>query len=193
MKINQSMIGLSFNHWTVLKIVKKKNSNHFYARCQCGTEKETRASHVVNGRSKSCGCLAKEGHGHRKAPGHAGLTTAYIGYKKNAENRKISFSLNRDQFFDITQKNCFYCGQTPTNKSAPYANSYNKSVFSKEARDHALYVYNGIDRLDNGVGYEVNNCVPCCKKCNFAKNKMTFEEFKEWAVKFSKGVNLWAY
>lgn len=39
------------------------------------------------------------------------------------------------------------------------------------------YVYNGVDRLDNAVGYLPGNCVPCCKFCNLAKAGGSYEEF----------------
>lgn len=38
----------------------------------------------------------------------------------------------------------------------------------------------GIDRLNSELGYIDGNCVPCCKNCNFAKNDMTLEEFRDW-------------
>ena len=41
------------------------------------------------------------------------------------------------------------------------------------------YVYNGIDRIDNNKGYTIDNIVPCCAKCNYAKGKLTLQEFKE--------------
>jgi len=42
------------------------------------------------------------------------------------------------------------------------------------------YKYNGVDRFNNNKGYELDNCVPCCWKCNNAKNNMNISEFKEW-------------
>ena len=30
--------------------------------------------------------------------------------------------------------------------------------------------------------YEFENCVPCCKYCNFAKNDMSYDEFKKWII-----------
>lgn len=41
------------------------------------------------------------------------------------------------------------------------------------------FVYNGIDRVDNSVGYVLSNCVPCCSTCNRMKGTMSSEEFKE--------------
>lgn len=40
--------------------------------------------------------------------------------------------------------------------------------------------HNGIDRVDSSKGYTLDNCVPCCSKCNYAKHEMSVEEFKEY-------------
>ncbi len=48
------------------------------------------------------------------------------------------------------------------------------------------FVYNGIDRLDNALGYTLDNCVPCCKRCNQAKNNMGLKEFRAWLVRAYK-------
>ena len=37
------------------------------------------------------------------------------------------------------------------------------------------YLYNGIDRIDNKLGYIKGNMTPCCKICNHAKHDLTFE------------------
>ena len=39
---------------------------------------------------------------------------------------------------------------------------------------------NGIDRLDSAFGYTLENCVPCCKYCNTAKNTMLVSDFLSW-------------
>ena len=36
---------------------------------------------------------------------------------------------------------------------------------------------NGIDRLDSSKGYTINNCVPCCSKCNLMKSNFKKEDF----------------
>jgi hypothetical protein len=36
---------------------------------------------------------------------------------------------------------------------------------------------NGVDRVDSGRGYTVDNCVPCCKFCNLMKRNYTPEFF----------------
>lgn len=179
-----SMIGSTIGRWNILGVTKNSAGSYlFLARCECGTEKHTRALHVLSGRSKSCGCYAFEGKAHRKPAGHAGLTSVLIGYKKNAESRGYSFNLSREHFTTISQMNCFYCGTEPANKCAPYASSYKKSLLGQEAKEHASFTYNGIDRRNNNLGYSLDNCVACCKICNFAKNTMSENEFISWINK----------
>ena len=48
---------------------------------------------------------------------------------------------------------CFYCNLLPENR------------------------LNGIDRMDNTKGYSVNNCVSCCKNCNFIKKSLDANTF----------------
>lgn len=42
------------------------------------------------------------------------------------------------------------------------------------------FIYSGIDRVDNSIGYTEGNVVPCCITCNKAKSKQTSEEFLKW-------------
>ena len=42
------------------------------------------------------------------------------------------------------------------------------------------FVYNGVDRVNNGFGYEEGNAVPCCRTCNVAKRDMAVEDFLAW-------------
>lgn len=35
----------------------------------------------------------------------------------------------------------------------------------------------GIDRVDSDKPYEIDNCVPCCTKCNFMKQAHSVEDF----------------
>jgi hypothetical protein len=49
---------------------------------------------------------------------------------------------------------------------------------------------NGIDRVDNTLGYELGNVIPCCSVCNRAKSNLPLDYFLRWyntisAVKFT--------
>lgn len=72
-----------------------------------------------------------------------------------------------NEFGDLTSRNCHYCGVEPRQVHKPKGSN-------------GAYLYNGLDRLDNAVGYTVENCVPCCYTCNHAKGKMSVEAFKVW-------------
>lgn len=58
----------------------------------------------------------------------------------------------------------------------------NQKEFFKKKGLNGGYIYNGIDRLNNSkdVGYVKDNVVACCSKCNYIKNKMSYNEFIGW-------------
>ena len=51
------------------------------------------------------------------------------------------------------------------------------------ALDYGDFKYNGVDRVDNTIGYNNDNVVPCCKICNNSKATMTIEEWILWLQK----------
>jgi hypothetical protein len=68
-----------------------------------------------------------------------------------AKERHISFNLTPEQFKNLWQAPCYYCG------------SEIKTI--------------GIDRINNNEGYILNNVVSCCKICNFMKGKLSKKVF----------------
>lgn len=147
-----------------------KNPHHYWvsAKCSCGEIKPVRLSGLQSGATQSCGCLGKAA---RKAA-NTGNTHARIGYGGNAKNtlyknyvryardRGLEFALSIEEFLEITSQNCFYCDAPPYHVKSP-----------KNA--HGEYVYNGVDRVDNSIGYVTANCVAACRPCNSAKNAVT--------------------
>jgi len=85
-------------------------------------------------------------------------------YIQSSIRRKLSFNLTKEEFMLFANGKCFYCGALPIN------------TFHK-TRANGDYVYNGIDRVNNKIGYEKGNCVSCCKRCNKMKETMTIKEF----------------
>lgn len=81
----------------------------------------------------------------------------YTKYKSDAKRRKISFALSFEEFMDLWQKSCSYCGGTVATI--------------------------GIDRVDNTVGYIVENIVSACGMCNLMKHKSTREQFLDHCEK----------
>lgn len=103
------------------------------------------------------------------------MNVVFGTYKKIAKKRNLSFNLTKSFFRFITQQNCYYCGNSPT-----ITNCVNLSKITEGVGE---YTYNGIDRVDNLQGYEIENCVPCCRDCNLAKSIYTIEEFKSWIIR----------
>lgn len=168
-KVNHNeLIGKRFGRLIVIGYshkIKEKNRTashrYFYkTKCDCGKEKIAAKANLVHGNVKSCGCLKKV------APGIAVLRRKMALYKRNAEIKNRKFELNEDAFLKLCQQDCFYCGSKPI--KVRYNQSHNGDLYA-----------NGIDRLNNNLGYSIKNCVPCCKKCNTMKREVSFNEYKE--------------
>ena len=99
----------------------------------------------------------------------------YWEYKDKATKRGYTFLLARDEFRQLTQQPCIYCGKQPSMEKRSRAYTISK----KNKLNTTPYVYSGIDRKDNARGYILDNCVPCCKTCNFMKGQLSYTEFLE--------------
>lgn len=84
-------------------------------------------------------------------------------YKSNARKRGVSFDLTYVQFETLVDGECYFCGDIGGN--------------TLRKRGYDDYSYNGIDRVDNSVGYSPSNCISCCSWCNRAKNNGTLANF----------------
>ncbi len=137
-------------------------------RCQCDCGKKTSVvtSKLRNGHTRSCGCLYTETR-NRLPSGTNARNIVYARYRRVAERKKLPFNLTIENFELLTKSNCYYCNSFP-------ANAAGKNTYT------GVYIYNGIDRLNNNMGYELNNCVPACKRCNIAKNTQSEDEFYSW-------------
>ncbi len=103
-----------------------------------------------------------------------------ISSAKRVHNGYNDGDLTFEYFLKITQHNCVYCGIEPNNN----CNAHEKrSDASQYARDNGNFIYNGLDRLDSSKGHNVDNVVPCCHSCNWAKGDKSVEEYKEWIIR----------
>jgi hypothetical protein len=141
----------------------------WWVRCSCGSpEKKVRASSLLNGNTKSCGCIRIE-----KSCRRLGITPqpnrnqVYWKYKYQATIRKLEWSLTDDEFKILTSSNCHYCDDPPKNCCR-------------------RITYSGIDRKNNSQGYITGNVVSCCKICNHMKGSMSYEDFITSILKMAK-------
>ena len=138
--------------------------------CACGNKVVVRGASLRRGNgTKSCGCLWRERASKARIlpHGEAAFNQMFTSMRRSATYRKYKWQLTKEQVSTLTKQNCHYCGTKPTQ-------------IAKQAGCNGIYTYNGLDRVDNGRGYEINNVVPCCRSCNMAKNIKTTEEFKAW-------------
>lgn len=106
-----------------------------------------------------------ESNKRRRGDGEERCLTRVLGaYARSAKKRGISFQLTRDQMRELVFGACRYCGRSGVNKG----------------RKNNPIPYNGIDRVDNVVGYKISNVVTCCVDCNRAKSDMSMESFYSW-------------
>jgi len=171
-KLND-LVGKKFGRLMVLKRVSNINNNRnarWECMCDCGNIKLILGSNLINKTTVSCGCYMKENVSKRfkKPDGFSAFNKIFINYKKNAKSRNINFLLDKKEFKVLIDQNCFYCGESASNTCVNRTD---------------VYSYNGIDRLDNSKGYELNNVVACCKICNNAKKAMSKKEFLNWVNK----------
>lgn len=139
---------------------------YFLCKCDCGKTKTICSSNLTRSTrpSRSCGCMLIESR--KLSYGESNRRALYKKYKLSAKKRGIDFNLSQDDFLMLTAKDCVYCGKEP-------------EMVLNGKRSYGKCVYNGVDRIDNKKGYELDNCVPCCKLCNRMKAALTMEEFLE--------------
>lgn len=166
-----------FDRLIVIKrIMSVKKQPTWLCKCDCGKERIIQGNHLRNGVIGSCGCLKIEKQTLKL--GIANLHKTIGIYQRNAKKRGIEYSLTEKQFKKITQQPCYYCGAKPNNiTNQPHCNG--------------VYTYNGLDRIDNAKGYSINNVVPCCRQCNFAKGKLILQEFKQWIDRVYERRDIW--
>lgn len=94
--------------------------------------------------------------------------------RDDAKARDLTFEIDIEWFVNTIHLPCHYCGSVDMNSSQVSLNHSDGSSFKTS------YRYNGVDRMDNSIGYLESNCVPCCFVCNRAKREMGYDEFIGW-------------
>lgn len=130
--------------------------------CDCGFVLEINRSNVTQHKQSCCGRCRT---GKYLTVEEALERHMFIQYKAGAERRNKKFELTQEAFSALVRKHCAVCDCPP----------------SRVLRHHKhVYLYTGIDRIDNTLGYVHGNVRPCCKTCNFAKHSMSEDEFQAW-------------
>lgn len=170
---NAAFVGTTINKLQIAGYYTDGRKQFFECVCICGKTFQARTDAIKSSATRSCGCLTGDLISQKnKLPNNLGAIALVLRhYKGNAKKRKLQFSLSLEEFKTIIFGQCKYCGNPPR-----------PTVFatSQENRRDKKISYNGIDRLDNSIGYVVSNCVSCCHICNGAKSDRSVEEFQSW-------------
>jgi hypothetical protein len=135
--------------------------------CDCGKTTVVSLWDLKAGKTTSCGAAHHRQFDDRSLPAFNNMyRNVYLG---PAHKRGLVFELTLEQFKALTVQNCFYCGEPPAERHV-------KTGTRPNVRTSTCYA-NGVDRVDNSVGYVAKNVVPCCSKCNHAKHTMGQAEF----------------
>jgi hypothetical protein len=78
-------------------------------------------------------------------------------YKSSAKKRNHAWNLTKNEFMNFWKTPCSYCG------------------------DNIETI--GLDRMDNNLGYNMDNVTACCETCNRGKLQMNKENFLIWIEK----------
>lgn len=166
--------GLLFSSGPYKEHGKHKNMTAWGLMCNvCNEEFITSTNIALN--AKTCyGCRysLKKSYSQESTWKHL-----YSGVKGRRNAKRYGFSLSLDEFIDISQRPCEYCG-------------FDGYVVKGHREWSAFVKANGLDRVDSHDGYHLNNVVPCCRVCNVAKSYMSRKEFLAWVQRIAKYNNL---
>ena len=109
-----------------------------------------------NGKIAERPVLFYHSHDHARA-GHHSQAMDFKRYGYEAKQRKIDFELSESTFTSIVSDPCHYCG--------------------------TMHVSRGIDRVDSGGAYVIDNCVSSCTLCNMCKNRWPKDAFIDMAAR----------
>jgi len=177
-------INKKYGRLKIIKCIGQDNGHNYVweCLCDCGNTKNVSTRHLRSCATKSCGCFRKEftKNRNRKEKGQSGFTSVKNSYITSSRDRNLKFELSIEDLHKIFKMNCAYCGIEPKQIK------YGSNVTNLNDKEHCKYIYNGIDRVDNKLGYTKDNSVPCCQVCNKMKLELGFDEFLDHINKIVK-------
>lgn len=159
-----------YGWWTVIEEVLGEGRPKALCRCDCGKEQILIQNNLTHGLSTKCKACAYKTRGpniaKRIGGTHLAAKDKFSDYKVKAKQRGVEWNLSFEEFLSIVKQDCYYCGEAPSN-----VNRLPKKDWAED------FVYSGIDRYNNDIGYEAGNVLPCCKYCNYMKRELSYEDF----------------
>jgi hypothetical protein len=187
-KATKDLTGQTFGRLVVIRRANNRvrpsgtSAVYYECKCQCGTTKDISSNSLRTGDSKSCGCyhrdrLKNQPSRHRGEQGAFSQKLMFKRYQESAALKKQGFHLSWEQFKHLTERPCYYCGDAAGN------------VYGAKRGEWSAFKGNGVDRFDNNKGYTAENCVSCCKRCNFFKVAMDGDAFIDLCKTITSHIN----
>lgn len=148
-------IGDRFDKLVVLEFERRGTGSIAVCLCDCGAKATPTTTELRKNKFHSCASCARRAawQARRLAPGEAEMRLSLRQYRRSAKKRNLLWRLKDWTFRRLYFGFCFYCDRMPAG---------------------------GVDRRDNSVGYQPDNCVSCCPHCNYAKRDNSETEFLLW-------------
>lgn len=167
--------NMKFNRWTVIEKSRKDNKKSWICKCDCGNIRNVHEDTLLNGKSKSCGCLQKEVTSIRLKKHNLSKTRLYRIYYGIKER---CYNVNDKRYKDYGGRGITMCDEWRNS----FVNFYKWSI-DNSYKDNLT-----IDRINNNGNYEPNNCKWSTKtEQDYNKRTNIFFEFcgvkkclKEW-------------
>lgn len=155
-------VGQRFGNLTVNSVspVMRSKSAHIACKCDCGKDVLVRSFDLKRQFTRSCGCYKKAKD---KLLQFQSSEDRFLSlYKRHARATCREFRLTNEEAIRMFKMPCGYCGALPSKNSL---------------RSGIKIAVNGIDRLDNKLGYIPGNVITACTTCNMMKHTMGVKEF----------------
>jgi hypothetical protein len=156
------------------------NKGYWECLCDCGNTTKVITHYLISGNTQSCGCLRKEKAKENikstfpiNTKYEPRITSARRIWRSYCEN-DIDCTLTFEEWYNISQQNCFYCSSEPKNKHNGFISKKDSSEYAK---DNGWFIYNGLDRIDNTKPHIIDNVVAACWNCNCYKRCLNLEDF----------------
>jgi hypothetical protein len=180
----QVKVGDKYYRWTIIKETQKMEDKRcFVCKCDCGTVSTIRLSTLRQGKSKSCGCLAREKASElgkkafRHGKCHTRIYQIWADIKQRCMNPKI-----------VGYKNYGGRGISVCTEWFNFDSFYKWSVLSGYKKELT------IERIDNNGNYEPSNCtwIPASKQIRNQRrsHRITYNDRTQILTEWAKEVGL---
>ena len=145
-------------------------------KCDCGEMTKSRSYSLKAGRHRQCGeCYKNSPRLNSRLPNNMGpKRECFNNYKRAAKKRGYEFGISFENFVKIIESDCHYCGLAPSQSSYGQTRGFRRVLI------------NGVDRVDNNLGYIASNAVAACSICNNSKASLPMDEWKSWIERVHK-------